>query len=67
MTPFPQALQDAIQNGELTQTQLRELIALEAQALGLDYDEAVKLAKERRLPKNPIGLDIELLIQLLPA
>jgi len=43
------------------------LITLEAQALGLNYDEAVKLAKERHLPKNHIGADIELLVELLAA
>lgn len=67
MAPFPEALQEAIERGELTEAQLRELIALEAQALGLDYEQAVKLAKERRLPKNYIGSDIELLVELLPA
>lgn len=55
MAPLPEALQQAIEKGELTEAQLRELITLEAQALGLNYDEAVKLAKERRLPKNHIG------------
>lgn len=67
MVPLPQTLQEDIENGRLTEAQLRELITLEAQAIGLDYDEAVRLAKERRLPKSPIGADIELLVQLLPA
>jgi len=67
MLQLPPALQKGIENGELTEEQLRELIKWEANAIGLDYDEAVKLAKERRLPKNPIGADLELLVQLLPA
>ena len=67
MTPLPTDLQQAIERGELTEGQLRELIELEAKALGLTYEEAVQRAKERRLPKNYIGSDLELLVQLLPA
>ena len=57
----------AIERGRLTEDQLRELIALEARALGYDYAQAVRLARERRLPKNHIGADLELLVDLLPA
>jgi hypothetical protein len=67
MTPLPESLQEAIEKGELTEAQLRELIAREAMALGLDYAQAVKLAREHRLPKNFIGADLELLVELLPA
>jgi len=67
MVPLPQTLRESIEKGKLTEAELRELIKLEAEAIGLDYDEAVKLARERRLPKSPIGADIELLVQLLPA
>ena len=65
MTPLPQTLQDAIENGELTEAQVRELIAFEAQAIGLHYEQAVKRARARLLPNNPIGADIELLVELL--
>ena len=67
MTPLPTDLQQAIERGELTEAQLRELIELEAKAIGLTYTEAVKKARERRLPKNYIGADLELLVQLLAA
>jgi len=67
MTPLPTDLQQAIERGELTETQLSELIELEARAIGLSYEEAVKKARERRLPKNYIGADLELLVQLLAA
>lgn len=67
MAPLPAELQQAIERGELTEEQLRQLIGLEATALGLDFDEAVKLARERRLPRNAIGADLELLVELLPA
>ncbi|MCI0483427.1 MAG: hypothetical protein L0Y78_02470 [candidate division NC10 bacterium] len=67
MSPLPRELREAINRGKLTQAQLRELIALEARALGLTYDEAVRRARERRLPRNVLGSDLELLVQLLPA
>jgi hypothetical protein len=67
MAPLPTELQMAIEQGRLTEDQLRELIRLEAQALDLDYAQAVRLARERRLPKNHIGADLELLVDLLPA
>lgn len=67
MTALPKSLQDAIERGELTEEQLRELITLEAQALGLSYEEAVRKAKERSLPKTHIGADLELLVELLAA
>jgi len=67
MAPLPLALQEAIERGELTEDQLRELIALEAQALGLSFEEAVRKARDRHLPKNILGADLELLVQLLPA
>jgi len=67
MAPLPPELQKAIEQGQLTEEQLRELITLEARELSLGYTEAVKLARERRLPKNHIGADLELLVDLLPA
>ena len=67
MSPLPSSLAEAIERGELTEEQLRELIRLEAKELGLDYDAAIRLARERRLPKSFIGADLELLVDLLPA
>ncbi len=60
-------LQAAIEDGELTVKQLRELIEEEAKELGLTLEEAQRKAKERSLPKNALGSDIEFLLQLLPA
>ncbi len=64
---IPRALQEAIERGELSDEQLRELIAIEADALGLSVDEAIQLARERRLPRTYVGADLELLVRLLPA
>jgi len=67
MSPLPTELQKAIEQGELTQVQLRELITLEAKAIGLSYAQAVKKAKAHKLPRNHIGADLGLLVKLLPA
>lgn len=67
MTPLPETLQEAIERGELTEAQLRELIRLEAEELGLTFEEAVRQAKAHRLSHTPTGADLELLVQLLPA
>ncbi len=67
MTALPKELQEAIRKGKLTEDQIRELIALEAGEIGLSYEEAIRHARERSLPKSPIGADIELLVQLLAA
>jgi len=65
MAPLPTELQKAIEQGELTQPQLRELIRLEAEALGLPYERALELARAHKLPRNYIGADLELLVDLL--
>ena len=60
-------LQAAIEGGELTVEELRELIALEAKELGLTVEEAQREARLGRLPKNAVGSDVEFLLQLLAA
>ncbi len=67
MSPLPKKLQQAIKRGKLTPTQLRQLITLQAREIGLSYAEAVRRGRQRRLPRNVLGADLELLIQLLPA
>ena len=60
-------LQAAIEGGELTVEELRELIALEAKELGLTVEEAQREARLGRLPKNAVGSDVEFPLQLLAA
>jgi hypothetical protein len=62
----PADLLEAMENGALTDEQLRRLIALEAAQLGLSFDEAVRRARDGSLPKTVIGSDVELLVDLLP-
>ncbi len=63
--PVPADLIAAIDQGELSQGQLRRLIEIEAGDLGLDFDEAVRRARDGSLPKTVVGLDLELLVELL--
>jgi hypothetical protein len=63
----PKELVAAIEQGELTDEQLRQLITLEARELGLTFDEAVRRAKERSLPGCHLGADLSLLVELLPS
>lgn len=63
---LPESLRKAMDGGELTLEQLRLLIKLEAEAIGLDFDSAIKGARDGTLPHSPIGSDLSLIIQLLP-
>ncbi len=67
MAPFPPDLQKAMELGELTDPQIRQLIELEAREIGLSYDEAVASAKAQTLPRTAIGSDLKLLVRLLAA
>lgn len=67
MEPLPVELQQAIEEGELTEEQLRQLVTLEAKALGLTCEEAIKRAKDGTLPRGLLGSDLELLVLLLPS
>lgn len=60
-----EALRNALEAGELTREQLEELIALEASELGIGFDEAIRRARGGNLPHTPVGMDLELLVQLL--
>ncbi len=62
---LPTDLLAAMADGGLTQEQLRQLITIEASDLGLEFHEAVRRARDGSLPKNVIGLDLELLVELL--
>ena len=64
---LPKHLQDAFDEGHLTQEQLREYIAFQAARLGLDFDEAVRRAYHDMLPRNITGDDLRLLVSLLDS
>jgi hypothetical protein len=54
-------------DGVLTDEQFRQLIAIEAEMIGLTFDEAVERARADTLPRNPIGYDIRALVRILDA
>lgn len=64
---MPADLVRALEDGALTDDQLVQLITIEAAELGLSFDEAVQRARDGSLPKNLIGLDLEMLVSLLPS
>ena len=64
---MPAELLKALEYGELTRDQLVQLITIEAAELGLRFDEAVQRTRDGSLPKNLVGLDLEMLVALLPG
>jgi hypothetical protein len=64
---IPQHLVDAIESGELTHEQLRELIDIEAAELGLTFEEAEELARAGKLPKHGLGTSVESLLWMYQA
>jgi hypothetical protein len=68
MPELPEDLRKAIESGQLTDKQIRQLIELEAQAIGLSFEQAERLAETRSLPRNAVGSDLQLLFgMLVPA
>ena len=67
MPELPEELRRAIEAGTLTSEQVRQLIELEAKALGLTFEQAKELAKKRTLPGSSIGSDLQMLFGLLPV
>jgi hypothetical protein len=65
MSRLPRDLLAAIAAGDVTIDQVRELFRLEAEALGMSFDEALSAAREGHLPNNPVGADLDLLADLL--
>ena len=67
MADLPDDLRCAIESGRLTQVQLRRLIELEACALNLSIDEAIRRARAGTLPKHYIADDLALLVEMQAA
>ena len=64
---LPQHLIDAIEEGEITRDQLRELIEIEAAEIGLTFDEAYASALAGTLPMSELGSDIESWLRMYRA
>ena len=65
LKPVPPELLAAMNEGPLTQEQLRQLIEHEAGLLDLTFDEAVHAAKRDTLPRTPVGFDLRMLVRML--
>lgn len=62
---IPEDIIQAFEEGEITQSQLRRLFAIEAAAIGLSFDQAVEGARNDTLPHDPIGSDLRMLVLML--
>jgi hypothetical protein len=60
-------LRAALKAGELSEAQLKELIALRAENIGLTFRQAVTAFHKDDLPGTADGADLALLISLLEA
>ena len=60
-------LLEALDSGELSDDQLRALIAIEAERLHLSFDEAVELGLRNALPRTPEGFDLHFHVLMLAA
>lgn len=68
MPEFPAEILRAMESGDpLTRDQFLRLIAIEAQSVGLTFEQAIDAARKRTLPPGPIGTDLGLLIGMLEA
>lgn len=52
-------------DGELSREQFRQLFEIEAESIGLTFDEAIAAARAGTLPKNPIGDDLDFIASML--
>lgn len=64
-TSVTEELKAALRSGELTEDQLRELIAVRADRLGLTFEQAVAAFHSDTLPRSADGADLALLISML--
>lgn len=53
------------QGNPLSTEEVRELIAHEAELVGLTYEQAIRRGRTRTLPRTYLGADLQLLVDLL--
>ena len=63
--PQLESILAALDSGELSDAQLRALIAIEAERLYLTFDEAVERGLRNDLPKTPEGFDLQFHVLML--
>lgn len=63
---MPPELLAAIEgDGELTRDQFRQLFEIEAEMIGLTFDEAIAAARAGTLPRNHIGFDLRFIASVI--
>lgn len=62
-----ESLLTALDSGELSDDQLRTLIAIEAERMHLSFDEAVECGRRNALPQTPEGFDLQFHVLMLAA
>lgn len=63
---IPNEIVRSLEAGELSEAQLRELIRIEAESIGLTFNLAIESARNGTLPRCHVGSDVEFLIEMLP-
>lgn len=63
--PMPEHLIEAIEGEDLTEAQINEIIAFEAEQLGLTIPEAYELFRQQQLPHSPLGTDLRFWIAMV--
>lgn len=65
---MPPELLAAIEgDGVLTEEQFRQLFEIEAESIGLTFDEAIAAARAGTLPRNPIGDDLKFIASIIDS
>ena len=65
---MPPDLLEAIESdGELTREQFRQLFEIEAESIGLTFDEAIEAARAGTLPRHPIGDDLMFIASIIDS
>lgn len=54
-------------DGVLTTEQFRQLFEIEAESIGLTFDEAIAAARAGTLSRNPIGDDLKFIASIIDS
>ena len=54
-------------DGVLTHEQFRQFFEIEAESIGLTFDEAIAAARAGALPRNPIGDDLMFIASIIDS
>jgi hypothetical protein len=52
-------------DGVLTEDQFRQLFEIEAESIGLTFDEAIEAARTGTLPRNAVGFELRFIASII--